>query len=185
MGEVTSLRAFVLTFCSGGRGHGGLFFGVQQVSLPVQLSSISVFCVCVGVGAGVVRFLCFISAKKWELPVFPVRGNWIPAVERFAGGGGMMLLLSPPEWMPMDFQRHSCGLAWFWARSFCGLTCVGPLRQRQQVQEMVGGERRLRCGVALAGKSWKLWILANKLLYFFVFFFCFQDVDGKWGCTVI
>jgi len=71
VGEVTSLRAFVLTFSSGGRGHGGLFFGVQQVSLPVQLSSISVFCVCVGVGAGVVRFLCFISAKKMGASSLP------------------------------------------------------------------------------------------------------------------
>ena len=49
--EVSSLRTFVLTFFfSGGCGHGGLFSGVQQVSLPVLHIS---FGICVGVGAGV------------------------------------------------------------------------------------------------------------------------------------
>ena len=80
-----SLRTFVLTFFfSGGCGHGGLFSGVQQVSLPVLHIS---FGICVGVGAGVVRSLCFIPAMGWELPVFPVCGSWIPAVGCFAGGG--------------------------------------------------------------------------------------------------
>ncbi|KAG2548625.1 hypothetical protein PVAP13_9KG214285 [Panicum virgatum] len=56
--EVSSLRTFVLTFFfSGGCGHGGLFSGIQQVSLFVLHIS---FGICVGVGAGVVRSLCFI-----------------------------------------------------------------------------------------------------------------------------
>ena len=81
-----SLRTFVLTFFfSGGCGHGGLFSGVQQVSLPVLHIS---FGICVGVGAGVVRSLCFIPVMGWELPVFPVCGSWILAVGCFAGGGG-------------------------------------------------------------------------------------------------
>ena len=84
--EVSSLRTFVLTFFfSGGCGHGGLFSGVQQVSLPVLHIS---FGICVGVGAGVVRSLCFIPVMGWELPVFPVCGSWILAVGCFAGGGG-------------------------------------------------------------------------------------------------
>ena len=83
--EVSSLRTFVLTFFfSSGCGHGGLFSGVQQVSLSVLHISSGIY---VGVGAGVVRSLCFFPAMGWELPVFPVCGSWIPAVGCFAGGG--------------------------------------------------------------------------------------------------
>lgn len=86
--------------------------------------------------------LCFISAKEWELSVFPVCGSWFPAVgclpaaadshSDASRGGGCRWSISGVDAVR---QVRAVGL--------CGLTCVGPHR-RWRLERAAAGNKRWR-----------------------------------------
>jgi len=132
--------------------------------------------------------LCFISAKGWELPVFPICGIWIPAAGPFAGVGGKLVRLFLPERMPMSVHWDRCGMVdpcrWLLRLHMRGSSSTMAAGQG-------GGPRR---AVAMAGRrgrrgdrrnSWKACSFAKKSpVYFFAFLYGFQGVVENGGCTV-
>jgi len=129
-------------------------------------------------------FLCFISAKGWELPIFPRGGDWILAVSCSPGGGGCYWR-NWTEKMPKFFQRFRCDPV-YRIVGFAASTCVGLLRRLQLERTVVGGERsaaRRRHGWR---RTWKTRKFAKKpFMSFFVILFSSKVMDVFRGCTVL